>query len=138
VRLTVVSARLSIPSSTRLLADRLTEAVREQLADDGRYIEIRVIELRDPALDIVDNLATGFPLPALTQAIEAVTSADGMIAVTPIFAGSYSGLFKSLFDVIDDGALPGKAVWPLRPALMAIDRVSPSTCPLPRPPPPAA
>ena len=110
LRLTVVSAGLSIPSSTRLLADRLTEAVREQVTTAGRDVEIQVVELRDLAVDIANNLVAGFPSPSLAEAIETVISADGLIAVTPIFAASYSGLFKSFFDVIDDGALTGKAV----------------------------
>ena len=36
-------------------------------------------------------------------------AADGLIAVTPIFNASYSGLFKSFFDVLDDDALVGQA-----------------------------
>ncbi|WP_033283553.1 FMN reductase [Streptomyces sp. NRRL F-525] len=110
LHLAVVSAGLSVPSSTRLLADRLTESVRAQLADADREIEIHVVELRDLAADIANNLITGFPSPALAEAIETVTSADGLIAVTPIFSASYSGLFKSFFDVIDNDALTGKAV----------------------------
>ncbi|MEV6171496.1 FMN reductase [Streptomyces sp. NPDC051954] len=110
LHLTVVSAGLSVPSSTRLLADRLTEAVRGQLADAGREVDVQVVELPDLAADIAGNLVTGFPSPTLEEAIEAVTSADGLIAVTPVFSASYSGLFKSFFDVIDNDALTGKAV----------------------------
>ncbi|MDH6142776.1 NAD(P)H-dependent FMN reductase [Kitasatospora sp. GP30] len=43
----------------------------------------------------------------MREAIEAVTAADGLIAVTPIFSASYSGLFKSFVDVIDKDALTG-------------------------------
>jgi FMN reductase len=39
-----------------------------------------------------------------------VTSADGLIVVTPVFSASYSGLFKSFFDVLDKDALAGKPV----------------------------
>ena len=35
-------------------------------------------------------------------------AADGLIAVTPIFSASYSGLFKMFFDVIDRDGLAGK------------------------------
>ncbi|MER7183603.1 FMN reductase [Streptomyces hyaluromycini] len=110
LHLAVVSAGLSVPSSTRLLADRLTESVRTQLTDAGRQVEIHVVELRDLAADIAGNLVTGFPSPALAEAIETVTSADGLIAVTPVFSASYSGLFKSFFDVIDNDALTGQTV----------------------------
>ncbi|MFJ4851054.1 MULTISPECIES: FMN reductase [unclassified Streptomyces] len=110
VRLVVVSAGLSVPSSTRLLGDRLAEAVRLSAADAGRPVEVRVVELRDLAVDIANNLVTGFAGRALAEAITAVTEADGLIAVTPVFSASYSGLFKSFFDVIDNDALAGKPV----------------------------
>ncbi|MEV4115390.1 FMN reductase [Nonomuraea sp. NPDC049695] len=105
MKLVIVTAGLTQPSSTRLLADRLTEAVTRQVE-----AEVRVIELRDLAVDIANNFVTGFPNSRLREAIEAVTAADGLIAVTPIFSGSYSGLFKSFFDVIENTALAGKPV----------------------------
>ncbi|MEU7898982.1 FMN reductase [Nonomuraea sp. NPDC049152] len=106
MKLAVVSAGLSQPSSTRLLADRLASASAARLPE----VEIEVIELRDLAVDIANNLVTGFPGAKLRRAIDAVTSADGLIAVTPIFTASYSGLFKSFFDVIENDTLAGKPV----------------------------
>ncbi|WP_392840622.1 FMN reductase [Streptomyces sp. LN500] len=111
LKIVAVSAGLSQPSSTRLLADRLATAAREQLAtDQDRPVEIRVIELRDLAVDIANHLVTGFPPKALDEAIDAVATADGLIAVSPVFTASYSGLFKSFFDLIDHTALTGKPV----------------------------
>jgi FMN reductase len=110
LRLVVVSAGLSQPSSTRLLADRLTRAVRTRLVEDGRTAQLTVVELRDLAVDIANNLVTGFPSPALREAIDEVGGADGLIVVTPIFTASYSGLFKSFFDVLDNELLTGKPV----------------------------
>ncbi|MFD0733528.1 FMN reductase [Planotetraspora mira] len=109
LKIVAVSAGLSQPSSTRLLADRLAEATRRRLAEE-REVEVRVVELRDVATDVAKNMVTGFPGPVLREVIEAVTEADGLIAVTPIFTASYSGLFKSFFDVIDSDALAGKPV----------------------------
>ncbi|MET9182517.1 FMN reductase [Kitasatospora aureofaciens] len=109
-KLAVVSAGLSKPSSTRLLADRLAEATVRRLGEEGREAEVAVIELRDLAVDIANNFVTGFPAAALREAIGTVTEADAVIAVTPIFTASYSGLFKSFFDVIDHDALTGKPV----------------------------
>ncbi|UMP01582.1 FMN reductase [Amycolatopsis sp. EV170708-02-1] len=102
----VVTAGLSRPSSTRLLADKLAAAVSVALPD----VKIEVIELRDLAVDVTKNMLTGFPSPALRAAIDTVTAADGLIAVTPVFTASYSGLFKSFFDVLDQKALDGKPV----------------------------
>ncbi|MFB2584066.1 FMN reductase [Herbiconiux liukaitaii] len=109
-RVVALSAGLSQPSSTRLLADRLTEAAVGDLAGRGIEVEVTVIELRDLAHDITNNLLTGFPSAKLQQAVDAVTQADGLIAVTPIFTASYSGLFKSFFDVVDKTALTGLPV----------------------------
>ncbi|MDQ0307407.1 FMN reductase [Kitasatospora herbaricolor] len=108
LKLVVVSAGLSKPSSTRMLADRLAASTARR-SGAGR-VEVQVIELRDLATGIAENLVTGFPGAALREAVEAVALADGLIAVTPIFSASYSGLFKSFFDVIDNDALTGKPV----------------------------
>ncbi|MCX4781679.1 FMN reductase [Streptomyces sp. NBC_01264] len=105
MKLLVVSAGLSSPSSTRLLADRLTAATVEHVD-----AEPEVIELRDLATEIAQHLVTGFPAARLAAALDAAAAADGLIAVTPVFAASYSGLFKSFFDVIDKDALTGKPV----------------------------
>jgi FMN reductase len=109
-RIAVVSAGLSNPSSTRMLADRLSAASVAALADRGIDATADVFELRELAHDITNNLLTGFPSPALESAINAVVSADALIAVTPIFSTSYSGLFKSFIDVLDPDALTGMPV----------------------------
>jgi FMN reductase len=103
----VVSAGLGQPSSTRLLADQLAAATAESLPAGTQII---TIDLRELAHDIVDNLLTGFPSPALGEAIGQLLRADGVIAVTPLYNGSYNGLFKSFFDVLDPEALVGKPV----------------------------
>lgn len=109
-RIAVVTAGLSQPSSTRLLADRLAAAVDRALRLHDETLDIEVVELRDLAHDLTDHLLTGFPGEALARAIDTVTRADGVIAVTPVFSASYSGLFKTFFDVIDKDALTGKPV----------------------------
>jgi FMN reductase len=113
--ITVVTAGLSQPSSTRLLADRLAQAAVARLASgenagEGVTAEVHVIELRDLAQDITNNLLTGFAAPKLAAAIEQLTASDGAIFVTPIFTTSYSGLFKSFIDVLDPDALSGMPV----------------------------
>ncbi|MFJ3235532.1 FMN reductase [Streptomyces sp. NPDC086787] len=105
MKLVVVSAGLGVPSSTRLLADRLTAAVGRQTP-----AEVQVIEVRELAVEIAHNFTNGFAGRALTAALDAVTDADGLIVVTPVFSASYSGLFKSFFDVLDEDALTGKPV----------------------------
>jgi FMN reductase len=109
-RIAVVSAGLSNPSSTRMLADRLASATVARLAERGIEVEVDTFELRDHAHDITNNLLTGFAPPALESMVNAVVSADALIVVTPIFSTSYSGLFKSFIDILDPDALTGKPV----------------------------
>jgi FMN reductase len=111
----VVSAGLSVPSSTRILADALAaatvRALRDPLVEPAETTaEVEVIEPRDLAHLITDNQLTGFPTGALADAVRRVAEADAVIAVTPVFSASYSGIFKSFFDVLDDGTLEGKPV----------------------------
>lgn len=109
-RIAVISAGLSNPSSTRMLADRMAAETVKQLAEHDIEVTVDVIELRDLAHDITNNLLTGFAPAALESALNSVYSADAVIAVTPIFSTSYSGLFKSFIDVLDPDALTGKPV----------------------------
>ena len=108
--LVVVSAGLGQPSATRLLADRLAAATKRELEAVGQPVAVSTIELRDLARDLTNNLLTGFPSPGLKATIEQVLGADGLIAVSPIFSASYSGLFKLFFDVIDHDGLAGMPV----------------------------
>lgn len=110
-RIVAISAGLSQPSSTRLLADRLAESTRAELAGQGITAEVQVIELRDLAHDVVNAMLTGgVASTALTEAIDAVTGADGLIAVTPLFTTTYSGLFKSFIDILDKDSITGLPV----------------------------
>lgn len=106
----VVTAGLTTPSSSRLLADQLAAAVGDVLDGRGVPRRIVVVELRDHAQDLTNNLLTGFPSAGLREVLETVVEADAVIAVTPTFSASYSGLFKMFFDVLDDKALVGKPV----------------------------
>jgi FMN reductase len=109
-RIVVVTAGLSQPSSTRLLGDRLAEAAKARVESSGHPAEVHVVELRTLAHALADNLLTGFPAGPLAEAVEAVAGADAVIAVTPVFTASYSGLFKTFFDVLPTDALAGKPV----------------------------
>jgi FMN reductase len=111
-RIAVVTAGLSQPSASRLLADELAAAARRRLAAlaPDEEVGLDVVELRVLGHSLVDNLLTGFPDAPLGEAVKQVTQADGLIAVTPIFTASYSALFKAFFDVLERDALAGTPV----------------------------
>jgi FMN reductase len=109
-RITVLSAGLGVPSSSRLLADQLAAAAEHELTDANYQVTVDVVELRDLAVDIANNFVTGYAAPRLADVIAGVEASDGIIAVSPVFSASYSGLFKSFIDVLDPKSLEGKAV----------------------------
>lgn len=110
LRVVVVSAGLRDPSSTRLLADRIAESVVRRTGSGGASVEVSHVELRLHARALADHLLTGFPAPGLASAIAEVEAADAVVAVTPVFSASYSGLFKTFFDVLEPGTLDGVPV----------------------------
>jgi FMN reductase len=109
-KLVVVTAGLRQPSSTRLLADQIAASVARKGVDLGLEFETHTIEVRDVSRDLVNSLLVGFSAPDLERELEAVASADALVAVTPIFTMSYSGLFKLFFDVIGQDQLIDKPV----------------------------
>jgi FMN reductase len=109
-RIAVVSAGLTVPSSSRLLADQLAEAAATGLRSAGTDVAVEVVELRALAHPLADHLLTGFASGELAAAIDVVRRAEALVVVTPVFSASYSGLFKTFFDVLDPGLLEGKAV----------------------------
>lgn len=109
-RIVVVQAGLGQPSSTRMLADRIAAATGDALLARGEEIELTVVDVREHAHALADALLTGFATGRLRDALDAVGAADGVVVVTPVFQASYSGLFKTFFDVIEDGGLRGTPV----------------------------
>jgi len=101
-KLAIISGGLREPSSTRLLADRITTAVEAALAGKNMTATSSVIELRPLGRAIIDSMLTGFAQSDLESVFETVADADGVIAVTPAFNASFSGLFKSFFDVLPE------------------------------------
>ncbi len=106
LRIVVVSAGLGEPSSTRLLADRLGDSVARQLDS----VSVETIDLREIAVDIARSMLGGFAVGAARDAVRAVEDADAVIAATPVFNASFSGLFKSFFDIVDKDTFVGKPV----------------------------
>lgn len=104
-RLVAFSANLQRPSKTRVLV----EAVAEEAAARAP-LDLRLYDL----VDVGTGLGAAWsrdalPLPA-RRVIEAIEEADALIVGSPVYKGSYTGLFKHLFDLVDPGALAGKPV----------------------------
>ena len=106
----IIAAGLSDPSSTSLLAKQLGQATADELSKRGYRPELRHFELRTVATDIAESMVTFSRSDKLSEMITEVEQADGIIAVSPVFKASYSGLFKSFWDLVDNDALLGVPV----------------------------
>lgn len=101
-RLVVVSAGVSDPSATRLLADRVTAKALEALRRSGRDATASVIELAPIAADIARALVSGHLVGPVQEAVERIAAADGLVVSTPVYKAGVSGLLKSFVDVVED------------------------------------
>ena len=105
--LLVISAGMGTPSSSRMLGDRLAAATVE--AQSVRS-EIKVLELRDVAVDLAHFYTSHVPSRALQDAFDLVGKASGVIAVSPVLNAGVNGLFKLFFDLLDEGVMAGRPV----------------------------
>lgn len=110
VKIALVSGGVSDPSSTRLLADRITSKVTQVLRADGYDPAVSVIELAPLARDIADAMVGGLRSQRLEEAIGLLDGAELVVASTPVYKAGISGLFKSFADLLDNDVLIGKTV----------------------------
>ena len=105
----VVIGNPSDKSRTKVLALALAEAVAEALPPH-QQIQWQVLEIAMLAPHIVTGGANRALPPEGAAAVRAIESADLVIAATPVYKGSYTGLFKHLFDLVGPDALVGRPV----------------------------
>lgn len=105
LRIVGLAGSLSRPSKTRALVDLITARAAAQLGATAATYDLTDLQ---PSLGSAASLDDLDPLP---RAIVAqILSADALIVGSPVYKGSYTGLFKHLFDLIDPAALAGKPV----------------------------
>jgi FMN reductase len=100
LKVVVVSGNLGTPSKTLALAEQILEAVKRLAA-----VETEIHALADLAPAIGHARHPGELGEAGKAALRSIESADVLIAATPVYKGSYTGLFKHLFDFLDPKAL---------------------------------
>lgn len=100
-----LSGGLGFPSTTTALTDLVGARLTERTGEP-----VTTIEIRDLASEIVDATLLGLPGPRLDAALRAVEQADVVVTATPVFRGSYAGLYKAFWDLVDPVAMRGKTV----------------------------
>lgn len=104
-QLTVLVGNLSSPSRTVILAQALVDAVTRQVP-----MRVTLLQAAQLAPHLSLDGRDARPGPQLQQALTAIATADLLIAATPVYKGSYTGLFKHVFDLVPPDALVGKPV----------------------------
>src|SRR5215203_3116209 len=96
------------PSRTSRTARLLRHLDARLVAQGHEVVPLDVRTLPAEAL-----LGADFGHPAIARAAELFQRADGVVIGTPVYKAAYSGLLKSLLDLLPQYALSGKTVLPL-------------------------
>ncbi|MDP4301228.1 NAD(P)H-dependent oxidoreductase [Leptothrix discophora] len=104
-QITVVVGNVSERSRTKVLAQAIGDALATALPVQLTVLEIAHltsvigVTSNPQDLDLTGRLA-----------LQAIANADLVVAVSPVYKGSYSGLFKHLFDLVPPDALVDRPV----------------------------
>ena len=99
-KVVAVSGSVQSPSRTLVLVEQLLAALAEVAP-----IDVHLIKLEDLA-PAIGGVSYRNQLPSAVQAeLAAIESADVLVVASPVYRGSYTGLFKHLFDLVHHEAL---------------------------------
>lgn len=96
---------LQRPSKSAALATHLLELISDRVPCHQQLIEMGAI-----APQLAGSVWRSQLPDAVEQQLAAVEQADVLVVASPVFRGSYPGLFKHFFDLIDQDALIDKPV----------------------------
>jgi FMN reductase len=105
VNIVAFSGNAHRPSRSRRLAELIAQRIQAHI--DASLTQYDILDA-SPGLGAALTRAQLTPGPL--KVIKAVEEADVLVVCTPVYKGSYTGLFKHFFDFVDMGALVGKPV----------------------------
>lgn len=100
-----LSGNLDRPSKTRALVQTVVATAASRFEAIGAVFDLADFGPSLGAARRVDDLS-----PPARSALDVILSADALVVASPVYKGSYTGLFKHLIDLIDPAALRGKPV----------------------------
>lgn len=95
-----VSGSLKAPSRTIALVDEIVAALSRQL-----HVESRVIRINELGPSFAGALNRGEVPEEVEDALRAIETADVLVVASPVYRASFTGLFKHLFDFVDQYSL---------------------------------
>ncbi|MDH6182057.1 FMN reductase [Microbacteriaceae bacterium SG_E_30_P1] len=105
LKVVAVCGSLQLPSKSQALLDAIVEELGEKLD-----ITTTSISLTDLAPTLAGSLSRSTVGPQLETALREIESAELLVVVSPVYRAAFSGLFKHLFDLVDQRALEGTPV----------------------------
>ncbi|MGK5058487.1 FMN reductase [Janthinobacterium sp. LB2P49] len=105
LRIVAVSGGLQRPSKAAALAEHLMDLIADEV-----LCEQRLVELGQLAPQLAGAVWRSHLPDTVERELAAVEQADILVVATPVFRGSYTGLFKHFFDFIHQDALIDKPV----------------------------
>lgn len=103
LRVVVVNGSPSRPSKTMGLVNVILETLGELAPVEASRIDVY-------RLGLGGTVERSDAPPEVEAALRSAEEADLLIAATPVFRGSYPGMFKQFFDLVDQYALVDKPV----------------------------
>ena len=100
-----ISGNLTRPSKTKAFITHIAADVAGRVGATSAVFDIEDFGPSLPSARRIGDLD-----PTARAIVEQLLGADVLIAGSPTFKGSYTGLFKHLFDLLDPSSLRGKPV----------------------------
>ncbi|KQN98111.1 MULTISPECIES: FMN reductase [Stenotrophomonas] len=100
LRVVAVSGGLQRPSRAATLAEHLSDLIAAKIP-----CQRHLIELGQLAPQLAGTVRRSQLPDTVERELAAVEQADVLVVATPVYRGSYTGLFKHFFDFIDQDAL---------------------------------
>ncbi len=99
------SGNIARPSKTKAFVDHVAQRAADRLAGRAQTFDIEDLGPSFPAARWASHLDA-----QARDILDAIVSADLLIVGSPTYKGSYTGLFKHFFDLVDPRSLRGKPV----------------------------
>lgn len=103
--ITGFAGSFSAPSRSRALVEQAVDLAADRFGAIGHVFDIGEL---GPSLGQARQLSD--LEPEALEHISALINADALVIAAPVHKGSYPGLFKHVFDLIDPGMLVGKPI----------------------------
>jgi FMN reductase len=99
------SGNLARPSSTLRFVETVTETLARQSGLDHA-----VFDIDDLGASLASARSVADLDPAARKVVRTIIEAEALVIGSPTYKGSYTGLFKHVFDLLDPSDLRGKPV----------------------------